>query len=278
MRKMFERAALLGLIGAMLMTGCKSGQKTPAVSVGDDTDSSFSETSETEKKDMVRPDLTEEEILNMSDEKFTEYGMLLIDHRIEDVQTPNPQRNEFGFTRDEGYCFAGMPAERSASDYEEALIIAREEWQNNSDNTYKDISLLGENDKFWLFACPSYYRGEFNMICTKAVFKKDYFDEETAAAGFELTEENIRTFFAYRSYDEIDQPETCIGEFVINTETGYVFRRYYMYICYGDYGINDEANMLTREWNISNDGIIEPVRSNGYERRLKLPVSSIGEW
>ena len=173
MRKKFERAALLGLIGAILMTGCTPGQKTPAASGDNDTDRSFSETSKAGNKDMVRPELTEEEILNMSDESFTEYGLLLIDHRLEDVQTPNPQRTEFGFTRDEGYRYAGLPAERSASDYEEARIIAREKWQNNKDNKYKDISLLGENDKFWLLACPSYYRGEFNLICTIAVYKKD---------------------------------------------------------------------------------------------------------
>ena len=213
----------------------------------------------------------------MSDESFTEYGLLLIDHRLEDVQTPNPQRTEFGFTRDEGYRYAGMPAERSASDYEEARIIAREKWQNNKDNKYKDISLLGENDKFWLLACPSYYRGEFNLICTIAVYKKDYYDEETSTAFFELNEENIRTFFAYRSYDPFDQVDTCIGEFVVRTESGFVFRRYYMYISYGDYGINDEAHLITREWKISDDGKVEPVIMDGYERTLELPVSTIGD-
>ena len=63
MRKKFERAALLGLIGAILMTGCTPGQKTPAASGDNDTDSSFSETSKAGNKDMVRPELTEEEIL-----------------------------------------------------------------------------------------------------------------------------------------------------------------------------------------------------------------------
>ena len=274
MRKMFERAILLCVIGAILMTGCTPGQEA----TGTSKESTSSVTLTTKKKEMVRPDLTEEEILNMSDEKLTELGLLLIEHQIEDVQTPNPQRKEFGFTREEGYRYAGMPAQRSASDYEEALNIAKEEWQDDLQNKYTDISLLGENDKFWLFKCTNYYMDEFNMICTAAVWKKDYYDEETSTAFFELNEENIRSFFAYRSYDQIDQTWTCIGEFVISTDEGYFFRRYYMVICYGDYGINDEVSLSRSEWKISNDGRIEPVTSDRFERSLELPVSSIGDY
>ena len=189
MNKLFERAAIIGLTMAILMTGCTSEKKASDTSADNLSES----TSESESKEMVRLDLTEEEILNMSDEDFTEYGLLLIDHRIEDVQTPNPQREEFDFRAEDGYRYPGKPAKRSASDYSEALLIAAEEWQDNSDNMYGEVILLGENDKFWLFKCVNYYRGEFNMICTKAVYKKDYYDEETATANFELNEENIRT-------------------------------------------------------------------------------------
>jgi len=274
MRKMFERAILLCLIGAILMTGCTPGQEATVSS----KESTTSATLTTKKKEMVRPDLTEEEIINMSDEKLTELGLLLIEHQIEDVQTPNPQRKEFGFTREEGYRYAGMPAQRSASDYEEALNIAKEEWQDDLQNKYTDISLLGENDKFWLFKCTNYYGNEFNMICTAAVWKKDYYDEETSTAFFELNEENIRNFFAYRSYDQIDQGWTCIGEFVIKTDEGFIFRRYSMMICYGDYGINDEVSLSRSGWKISNDGKIEPSTSEGFGRSLELPVSSIGDY
>lgn len=273
MNKLFERAAIIGLTMAILMTGCTSEKKASDTSADNLSES----TSESESKEMVRLDLTEEEILNMSDEDFTEYGLLLIDHRIEDVQTPNPQREEFDFRAEDGYRYPGKPAKRSASDYSEALLIAAEEWQDNSDNMYGEVILLGENDKFWLFKCVNYYRGEFNMICTKAVYKKDYYDEETATANFELNEENIRTFFAYRSREEIDRVETCIGEFIIKTDTGYVFRRYSMYICYGDFGINDEVNLTKEEWNISNDGKMHLI-SDGFGRSLELPVSSIGDY
>ena len=64
MRKMFERAILLCLIGAILMTGCTPGQETTVSS----KESTTSATLTTKKKEMVRPDLTEEEIINMSDE------------------------------------------------------------------------------------------------------------------------------------------------------------------------------------------------------------------
>jgi hypothetical protein len=294
MKTIIERTALLGLAAVILMTGCKSVQTktdtsceiTTQSSVSDpsetktsEPESSETETSETKAPAMVRLDLTEEEILDMSDEKLTEYGLLLIEYRIEDVQTPNPQRKEFGFTREEGYQYPGMPAKKSASDYDEALSIATEEWQDDSDNKYTDIGFLGGNDKFWLFKCTNYWRGEFNMIDTKAVYKKDYFDEETSTAFFELNDENIRTFFAYRSHDPIDQSETCIGEFVIKTDEGYVFRKYYMYICYGDYGVNDVVHLLRQEWMISNDGKVEMNRNSDFkERTLELPISSIGEY
>ena len=275
MKRIIEKAALSGLAAAILLTGCTSEIKPSDTTVEDTKGSTV--TSVTEVQEMVRLNLTEDQILNMSDEEFTEYGMLLIDYRIEDVQRPNPQRDEFGFSREAGYRYPGMPAERSASSYDEALSITIEEWQDNEYNTYKDIGLLGENDKFWLFKCTNYYRGEFNMILTKAVYKKDYFDEETSTAYFELNEENIRTFFAYRAYDVIDNTKTCIGEFVIKTDDGYIFRSYSMYICYGDYGINDEANLFREEWTISNDGKFTLTQA-GNIRELELPVSSIGEY
>ena len=261
MRKRLKISALLGLIGVILvMTGCAFGQNTSDGNIN-----------------MVRIDMTEDEIRNMSDEDFKEYGLLLIQDLIEDVQTRNPQREEFGFTHEEGYRYAGMPAGKSASDYDEALKIAGEEWQDNDLNQFTDIALLGENDKFWLFKCDNYYKGEFNLICTTVVYKKDYYDEKSRTAYFELNEENIRTFFAYRSPDPEDQYGAVIGEFVIRTDEGYVFRRYSLQITYGDHGLNDEANLYMYEAKISNEGKVDRLDYGDYRRSVTLPVSTIGD-
>ena len=50
-----------------------------------------------------------------------------------------------------------------------------------------------------------------------------------------------------------------------------------MYICYGDFGINDEVNLIKEEWKISNDGKMHLI-SDGFGRSLELPVSSIGDY
>jgi len=258
MKTIIERTALLGLAAVILMTGCKSVQTKTDTSVEITAQSSVSEPSETKTSE---PKTSEPETSETETSETKAPTMVILD------------------LTEEEYRYPGMPAKKSASDYDEALSIATEEWQDDSDNKYTDIGFLGENDKFWLFKCTNYWRGEFNMIRTKAVYKKDYFDEETSTAFFELNDENIRTFFAYRSLDPIDQYETCIGEFVIKTDEGYIFRKYYMYICYGDYGVNDVVHLLRQEWKISNDGKVEMNRNSDFkERTLELPISSIGEY
>ena len=103
------------------------------------------------------------------------------------------------------------------------------------------------------------------------VYKKSYFDEETQTAYFDLNEENIRHFFAYRSTLAEDDPETCFGEFIVEDENGFYFRTYDIFVSFGDYGVNDTVVLVRYEWKISRDGKIERAETFGEMRELELP-------
>lgn len=213
---------------------------------------------------MVRPELTEEEILNMTDEDFWYYGDLAAEGFLIDVSCRNPVRSNKGITVSDGYRYVGRWADVSASDPNEAEDIARKWWdaKENDDNTYGNVMEIDENDEYWLFRSQHSYRGQHDFYDTVMVYNKEYFDAETSTAKFTLDDDSIRHFFACRTPDNEQVSKTCIGEFVIPDGDGYVFRRYYIWISFGDWGLNDTAHMSVEEWHISGDGRVEYVDSD----------------
>ena len=101
-----------------------------------------------------------------------------------------------------------------------------------------------------------------------------YFDEERSIAYFDLNEESIRHFFAYETTEADESSDTCIGEYVIKTEDGYIFRRYIAFISYGDWGLKDQVVIRKEEWKIYSSGKFEYVTS-GFERELNLPSQKL---
>lgn len=89
----------------------------------------------------------------------------------------------------------------------------------------------------------------------------------TIVENKEITENDIRCYCA-----SIIQDDTaggpCIGEFVLETDDGFLFRRYYLRIVFGDFGLFDEAGIIRREWTVTIDeGII--LSRNYLEQELK---------
>ena len=264
----------IALLFFLASSGCSLGTKASASELGNSSDPSGSELSPTPySSDKVRPPLNEEDILNMTDEDLIRYGMLEIDGLVEDVRVPNNKREEFGLGKEYEQIF--RRADRSASDYDEALAIIEETWEDRDKSSHKNIRLAGENDEIWLFACDYYYDGEFSFIFTTSVYKKDYYDEEKGIAYFDLNEENILHFFACRTVDADEDSKTCFGQFVIRDGDGYIFRQYDLWICYGDWGISDEVNLTGTEYKISENGKIEISDLDKFHRKLYLPSQKL---
>lgn len=249
-----------------MVSGCDS-KKAPSQSLDPPQT-----TAVTTRVKTFKPQYTEDEILNMSDEDLIDFGMILIEHGVEDVRRPNTKRADLNLGDE--YEQVWRHASRSASSYDEAQAIIKEVWKNGDRNDHKNIRLAAENDEFWLFACDYYYDGKFSFVFTTSVYKKSYFDEETSTAYFDLNEESIRHFFAYEVTDVNESPDTVIGEYVIKTENGYIFRRYLAYISYGDWGLNDQVIIEKMEWKIYSYGKIEFVQDN-YRRELDLPSQKL---
>ena len=224
----------------------------------DDGDDHSDDTAK-ENESPVMPALSEDEILNMSDEDLWNYADLSARELLLQADTPNPTRSEFGISRAAGYRYVGRWAPASASDDEEALDIATAEWQDSPMNTYENLKLGGKNDEFWLFQCDNYYLGQMNMIDTRMVYNIDYYDAQNETVKFELNEENIRRFFAYRSMEIDIWAMTCLGEYVIDDGDGFTFRKYYINVGGGDWGMHDIAILDLEEWHISTDGKVEYI-------------------
>ena len=267
----FISCVLLIAFCISMVSGCDSKKNASRSKSGDseETSTSYSVPAKT-----LKPQYTEDEILNMSDEDLIAFGMILIEHGVEDVRRPNTKRADLNLGNE--YVQLWRHASRSASSYDEAFEVIKEEWENSSGNDHKNIRLVTENDEFWLFACDFYYDDEFYFVFTTSVYKKSYYDEENSIAYFDLNEESIRHFFAYETY-EADEPssDTVIGEYVIKTEYGYIFRRYIAHICYGDWGLKDQVILNRMEWKIYSNGKFEYVGSDEFERQLDLPSQKL---
>ena len=253
-----------------MVSGCDSKKEAPLSSAPEETSSIYSVPVKT-----FRPQYTEDEILNLSDEDLIDLGMILIEHGVEDVRKPNTKAADLNLGDE--YEQLWRHANCSASTYDEAFSILKEAWTDHGKNEYKNIRLAAETDEFWLFACDKYYDGKFDFVYTTSVYKMSYYDEENSIAYFDLNEENIRHFFAYEVTDANEDPDTCIGEYVTKTEYGYIFRRYYAYICYGDWGIKDHVILDRFEWKIYDSGKIEYVTPSGSHRDLELPSQKLSD-
>lgn len=254
-----------------MVSGCDSKKNTRTSNFGDpeETSSTYSVPAKT-----FKPQYTEDEILNMSDEDLIAFGMILIEHGVEDVRRPNTKRADLNLGDE--YVQLWRHASRSASSYDEALGIIKEEWTSSGGNNHKNIRLVTETDEFWLFACDFYSYDKFDFVFTTSVYKKSYFDEENSFAYFDINEESIRHFLAYETY-EADEPstDTVIGEYVIKTEYGYIFRRYIAHICYGDWGLKDQVIIERMEWKIYSNGKFEYLGYGAFHRGLDLPSQKL---
>ena len=220
---------------------------------------------------IILPDLSEDEILNMSEPAFCYYGNLAAEHLLGDAGTPNHLRSDFDLKEEDGYRVIGRCADRSAADADTAWEVAEEYWKPLGRNTFENIRPLAETEEFFLFAADHYYDGTFSMIDTLQVYKTDYYDAEKSVACFELNEENFRHFIAYNTPDSGAASECCIGEYVTEDEEMFSLRRYLLHVSYGDYGVNDAVFLDVREWQITKaDGRVSLVRESGM-RQAEIP-------
>ena len=211
------------------------------------------------------PNFTEDEILNMSDEQLATIGKYVRTQSVEDASTPNPLRTDYGLSFDDGYYYVGKYAYESASDEDMAMDIAMNQWYTRESTVgyYDNFTLLDYNGQFWLFSADFYYNDEYNFTDTMIVYDKSYYDvttyygDETNTAKFELNEENLREFFSYQNMDELLSSEFCIGEYLYEEDDTWVFRKYYVWVCYGDYGMSDEVNLYYDEWTVDAEGNVE---------------------
>ena len=260
---------LLAAFCISMMSGCGS-KKDASKSGGTDQT-----TTDTTRVKTFKPQYTEEEILNMSDEDLIALGMIELDRGVEDVRRPNTMAADLNLGKE--YEQLWRRASRSASSLEEAWKVIKDEWQDNGGSEHRNIRFVTENDEFWLFACDITYNVNAEFVFTTAVYKKSYFDKESSTAYFDLNEESIRHFFAYEVTDAADDTRTCIGEYVTKTENGYIFRRYSIHICWGDWGVKDQVYLERIEWIIYQSGKIERNLSDDFRRNLDLPSQRLSD-
>ncbi len=260
---------LLAAFCISMMSGCDLGKDASKSGGADQT------TTVTTRVRNFKPQYTEEDILNMSDEDLIDLGMIELDRGVEDVRRPNTMAADLNLGKE--YEQLWRRASRSASSLEEAWKVIKDEWQDNGGSEHRNIRFVTENDEFWLFACDITYNVNAEFVFSTAVYKKSYFDKETSMAYFDLNEESIRHFLAYEVTDAADDERTCIGEYVIRTENGYIFRRYLISICGGDYGMHDQIYLERREWRIYQSGKIEYNFSDNFTRVLDLPSQRLSD-
>ncbi len=227
----------------------------------------------------VMPELSEEEIRDMDEIHLRGYGDLLAEGRLIDVATQNDLRKDYNLSKEDGYIGIGRYAGESAETEAEALEIAKAFWVGSSFITYDNVRLIDEDADFWLYQADYSMNGEFKAIDTLIVYKKDYYDAKLKKAGFELTDESIRHFFATQNM-ESSEKTCCIGEFVGEDSEGIYYRRYDLQITKDEnYSDKNIIQVFETEYNISSDGQItqadhfEPL----HEMALTAGVTGISE-
>ena len=219
-------------------------------------------------KEKITPVLSEEEILNMSDDEFMNYGQLVFDGLLNEAY---PQINKMkDFTElinpDDIYTIYVFRAEKSADNDLEANIIAEEFWESKNEfwgsvngsegKKYFNRGITGENSKFWVFKGDLYLNNDYSYSERLVVFKSEYYDMESRKTGFELNDENVKLFFDLVYEEQYSNMRVCIGEYVSEVEGGVEFRKYYIDVHYYMDLDKWDNTLLKKTWHISDDGIV----------------------
>ena len=223
-------------------------------------------------KEKITPVLSEEEILNMSDDEFMNYGQLVFDGLLNEAYPHIAQSEEYKelIGHAEELSSSVSRAYDSAYSSSDAKAIASEFWRrvneyywtkeaiqySGSLNGMISKGIIGENDKFWIFKGDCYEKNIFLYSKPLIIFKSDYYDSDQGKVGFELNEENVKLFFDLVYEEQYRNMCICIGEFVSQVEDGFEFRRYYIDVqYYMDFDEWDNT-LLKKTWHISDDGIV----------------------
>ena len=102
------------------------------------------------------------------------------------------------------------------------------------------------------------------------VYKEEYYDTREEWPEFILTEDYIYNLMSFQ--DVARFADICIGEYLIEAEDGYVFRRYYVDGHNVEYGPATSATIGVDEWHISRDGAVEYVLQPENYRDFHLPI------
>ena len=103
------------------------------------------------------------------------------------------------------------------------------------------------------------------------VYKEEYYATREEWPEFTLTEDYIYNLMSFQDIARF--ADICIGEYLIEAEDGYVFRRYYVDGQNVEYGPASSATMGVDEWHISQDGAAEYILQPEVYRELDLPIS-----
>ena len=226
------------------------------------------------EEDIVYLNLSEDEILNMSDEDLWYYA---------DLQAKDMLGNPFTYKDNTlktvyedikkitGFNYTGIMyiAESSATDYDDALKIAENEFKtSNPRGCYDNITYIGEYDDFFVFTASYYYDNKFCQKNCRIIFKEDFFDFDTKTLKCELNKDNILNFIMTYKYLNFN----CIGFSFTETNKGYSCRVYSIYCSQGDWNLCDTACLERKEYNISHDGILTVTNPYYYNiRESEIP-------
>ncbi len=224
----------------------------------------------------LTPCLTDEQIMNFTDDEIMFLGALDGKKKLNGLPSPLFNRGDRHF--EEGYKYCGIAADRPASDYEEALRIAEENWTitDDEDFNYGQIYLLKETEEYWFFQrAVGGYTGAYSTE-NLVVYKNDYYDKKEEWPSFELTEEFINNFLALQDL-EYDWG-VCIGKYYIEDDSGITFRQYYIN-SYAEMEVNprdvEYAYLGIDEWYFFKNGEVKFVNNDAFYRKVYMPSFSI---
>ena len=224
---------------------------------------------------ILTPCLTDEQIMNFTDDEIMFLGALDGKKKLNGL--PSPLFNQGDRHFEEGYKYCGIAADRPASDYEDALSIAEEDWTiiDDEDISYGKIYLLKETEEYWFFQRAVGHTG-IHSSENLVVYKKDYYDKKEEWPSFELTDAFINNFLALQDL-EYDWG-VCIGKYYIEDDSGITFRQYYI----NSYALTEVnprdveyAYLGIDEWYFFKNGEVKFVNSDAYYREVNMPSFSI---
>ena len=209
----------------------------------------------------LTPELTEEQILNMSETELWFLRELYANDLLEDILPI--YYYEGVYPLEEGYKYRGMAASRPATNVEEACLIAEQEWPCIDDETYEYCAIgepIEETDEYWFFRRRVERSEESDVHWVWhseyfVVYKKDYYDSRENWPDFVLTEDYVRNLMLRCYTDNLTGEITvCIGEYLNEVDDGIVFRRYFLKEI-GYHGIGLEME----EWYFTQDGAVKYI-------------------